>query len=295
MSKLLKLSVAALAVLAIALPTMAQDSKARTFSLKTKDVKGQVITETEEETGTNVVDLGGGALTQTTEELTLSTQTTEIVEVGENGQRTQARVGWTEHKTTTTVQDFGQEKPGEAAETEGAKKGASILWTMDKDKKWSSKVEKGDAEELKGETKKTKPFANPLVPERDVKLGEEWAPTEDELKEAFPPSDEMSITELKCTCKAEEVVKEGEKEYLKVTFSIEGKGKLANEQLGNPEFSIKNTGHYLWDIAEGRVSSVESEREMGFETEVETEMGKTTAKFTGTGKSKITMTYGKKD
>jgi hypothetical protein len=90
-------------------------------------------------------------------------------------------------------------------------------------------------------------------------------------------------------------VKEDGKEYLRVSFSIEGTGQLKDENLADPEFTIKNTGSFKWDIAESRVASVESEREMGFETEVATPQGNVAGKFTGTGKTTITMTYAMKE
>jgi hypothetical protein len=199
MGKLIKLSAAALLLCAVALPAIGQDSKARTVSLKTKDVKGQIVTESEEESATQKFDLGGGAAIQISDSVTVSKQSTENIEVGEDGRRTKARTSWPEYTITTTTQGFGENKPGDPVETEGAKKGAAILWTWDKEKKtWTGKLESGDAEEkdLKDELKKTVPFANPLIPERDVKVGEEWEPSADDLKAAFPPAENMTIKEL---------------------------------------------------------------------------------------------------
>jgi hypothetical protein len=298
MGKLIKLSAAALLLCAVALPAIGQDSKARTVSLKTKHVAGQIHTETEEESGTQKIELGGGVATRNTDTVTVKKKLTEVIEVGADGQITKARVTWESEKTTTTTQDFGEEKPGEPAETEGAKTGASILYTWNAEKKaWDATLEKGDAEEddIKKELKHTGPFLNPLIAERDVKIGEEWEPTEADMKKAFPPADNMEILEMKATCKAEEIVKEGEKEFLRVSFNIDIKGKLKDESMSDPEFTANNKGSFLWDIALGRAASVEAEQSMGFEAEVTTPQGKVAAKFEGTGKSIITITYAAKE
>src|SRR5687768_17088980 len=106
MGKLIKLSAAALLLCAVALPAIGQDSKARTVSLKTKHVAGQIHTETEEESGTQKIELGGGVATRNTDTVTVKKKLTEVIEVGADGQITKARVTWESEKTTTTTQDF---------------------------------------------------------------------------------------------------------------------------------------------------------------------------------------------
>lgn len=296
MSKLIKLSIAALAILAIALPAVAQEGKERTVSLKHKHAQGEIHTEDEEESGKQTIELGGGVATRISDEVSVKQKVTEVLEVDETGKITKARVTWKVDKTTTTMQDFGEEAPGDPTEADGAKKDAKILYTWNKEKKaWESKLENGDAEDsdIKKELKHQSPFTNPLIPGRDVKVGEEWVPSEEDLKAAFPTPETLEATTMKATCKAEEIVKEDGKELLRVSFVMEMGGKIKDESMDNPEFSGTNTGSYFWDIAESRVVRVEAEQVMAFEAEVTTPQGKIAAKFDGNGKSVIKMTYGK--
>lgn len=296
MSKLIKLSIAALAILAIALPAVAQEGKERTVSLKHKQAVGDIHTEDEEESGKQSIELGGGVATRTTDEVSVKQKVTEVLEVDADGKITKARVTWKVDKTTTTMQDFGEEKPGEPTEADGAKKDAKILYTWNKEKKaWESKLENGDAEEadIKKELGHQSPFSNPLVPDKDVNIGEEWTPTEESLKAAFPMPENLELKSMTATCKAEEIVKEDGKELLRVSFAMEMTGKIKDESMADPEFTGKNSGSYFWDIAEGRVARVEADQEMGFEAEVTTPQGKVAAKFAGSGKTVMKMSYSK--
>lgn len=285
---------AALMLCALALPTVAQDKKdERTFSLKTKDVKDQAITEKSKEYSEKVADIAGGMAQDKGWENEKTTKVTEILEVDENGKRTKARVKWTAYEGTEKSQKPGQTEPSAETKKESDLLDASILYTWNKEtKKWDAKLEKGDAEkdDVKKQLAKANPFLNPFVPERDVKLGEEWDADEAQLKELFTTA-EVEVSEAKAKCKATETGKEDGVEYVQVNFEITLKGKLLNDEIGSPEMEAKITGWYAWDIGNGRIAGMERKNEMGFDTVIATDDGDIPVKFTGTGSEEILITY----
>lgn len=298
MKSWMRLSMATLLLAALAVPTIAQESDkaARTFNLKEKFAKDQKVTETKEENNNTDVALEDGTVLESNSETETGTKVMEVLAVSEDGKITQARVRWTKGTTITEVTKLGQE-PTDPVEMDSELKGASILYTFNAEtKKWESKLEKGDAElkDVKKQLNKSDPFANAFIPNREVKLGESWEIDGDALKAMFSGDDSIELKEGSGTCKAEEVVKEGEVELLRVSFETKLKGKLKDENIGEPEITAGNKGSYFWDIKEGRIVRVNMENTGEFNATVQhPQAGALKLTVTIKGEAEMKQAYGK--
>ena len=267
------LPIAGLLALFMAVPSLAQDEKkdgteARKVMLKQKISKDLKVTEESGAETTQTVTLENGMVVQSQVETEYEVQITEYLEVAEDGTPTKLRVRWTESGSETVTSQMNQQGElveGEPVEEEGAHKGASILHTWNAEKKaWESTLEKGDKEasEVQKQLGKKDPLANPMMPNREVKVGEEWKADEQGLKDFFATPDGPKIKKAGGTLKAEEILEEDGVEYLRVSFDL----TLTLDAEGE-ELPVSNKGDYYFNIKEGRVVAVEME--MGAELENE--------------------------
>jgi hypothetical protein len=295
------LSVAGLLAFVLAVPGVAQESEkpeakeGRKVNLTEKYSKDLKITSESDAVSSSEVTLENGMVVQGTDETETEVQITEILEVADDGKVTKLRVRWTESTKVTESSQMGQ--PGEPVEEEGAHKGASILHTWNAEKKaWENKLEKGDkdADDVKKQLKKKDPLANPMIPNREVKVGESWKADEKALKEFFGNDDAITLSKAESTLKAEEIVKEEDVEYLRVSFEIKLTGNLNDDDIGKPELTMTNKGNYYFNIKESRVELVEMETEGSFSADVEDPaMGKMTLKVAIEGTRVMASEFGK--
>ena len=147
---------------------------------------------------------------------------------------------------------------------------------------------------MKKELGKKDPLFNAFIPNRDVKVGESWEPKEEDLKTMMGEDENVKLTKISATCKAEEIVKEDGKELLRVSLEIKITGEMQNENLGKPTIEATRTGAYFWDIKDGRVARVELKNEASFEAEVNNpQAGKMKLTITISGEETKTESYGK--
>ncbi|MEZ5993196.1 MAG: hypothetical protein R3E76_12710 [Planctomycetota bacterium] len=295
MMKWMQVSLTALLLSALAIPAMAQETteEARTVMLKESFKAGYSSTETAEESNTTEVS-AQEMVVQTETNTETETKITDVLEVNEKGKITKARIRWTEGTTTTEKVELGKE-PEDAVTVDSELTGASILYTWNAEKKaWEAKLEEGDADldDVKKQMKKTDPFVNPFVPDREVKIGESWDADAEGLKALFSGDEGIKLKAVTATCKAEEIVTEKEMEYLKVSIELTMTGELQDENIGKPEITATRKGHYLYDIAEGRIVSIELDSEGSFDAEVQTPQGKMALTVGIAGNEKRAITYG---
>ncbi|KAA0211044.1 hypothetical protein EDM80_12430 [bacterium] len=284
-------------------PAGAQDKPAaRKVLLKEKHAAGVVVTEKSVESmeGSITVSVGGQELQGAEQSKGTEETTTEEISVGEDGSLTEARVSYIKESKTKSEQKLGEPEFGEAVESKGDKEGVVILWKLDaKSGTWSAKIEKGeenkDAKAVVKVLRKKQPFANPMIPGKEVAVGESWEISEAALKEFMGDDDEMKVKEAKASCRLEEIIKKDGKEFAKVSFTISVLAQQANENLGDLDITMSNTGHYLFNIEAGRADSVEMNVEFSFEKDVETENGKLKVAYKGKGKQTHTFTWAKKE
>lgn len=294
------LPIAGLLALLMAVPSLAQDdakdsTKARTVMLKQKLTKDLKITTEEVGVSETNVALENGMVVQNKIEAESEVQVHEILEVAEDGTVTKFRVRWTHSETETVESAMGQE--GEPETAEGAHKGASILHTWNAEKKaWEGKLEKGDkdAGTVKKQLGKKDPLANPMIPNREVKVGESWKADEDALKDFFGGNEGLKLTKTEGTMKAEEILEEEGVEYLRVSFDLKFTGELQDENIGKPEITMVTKGSYYYDIAKGLVKAVEMENTGEFSADVEDpNMGKMKLSVNVEGERAMEDTWGK--
>ncbi|MBZ0136761.1 MAG: hypothetical protein K8I27_10350 [Planctomycetes bacterium] len=287
------LSIAGLLALTLTVPGLAQEAKpeARTVMLKQKLTKELKITDESTDVTTQTVTLTNGMVVQTQTETESQLQVTEILEVAEDGSATKVRVRWT-HGTTETIRSQmnqqGQLVEGEPVTEASPHKGASVLHTWNAEKKaWENTLEKGDKEASKVKKQLTKkdPLANPLIPNREVKVGDKWDADEQGLKDFFGSPDAPKVTKATGKLKAEEIVEEEGAEYLRVSFEI----VLTLDNMGK-DLDATSKGNYYFNIKEGRVALVEMEMGAALEDE-HPELGKLAIAIEGT--LAIEAAYGK--
>lgn len=294
----LKLSMATLLLAALVAPSIAQDSKAeeRTFLVKEKHEKGVKVREEHEESQETKVALEDGTVVETTTKTETETQVTEILAVSAEGKVSQGRVSWPKGTQVVEVVKLGEE-PADPVEMDIERKGASILYTFNAEtKKWEAKLEKGDEEldDVKKALKKAEPFANPFIPGREVKLGESWDADKDILKTMFASDESIELKEATGTCKAEEVVKEGELELLRISFEMKISGKLKDENIGTPDLAGVNKGSIFWNCKEGRAERIEMENSAEFVATVQhPQLGALKLTITISGSASAKFSYGK--
>ena len=300
--KIKLLGLAALAMLAcLVAPASAQEkAAARKVLIKEKYEVGMVITETGTETNqtTTTITVGAQTADKIEEEKEEKEKTTDIIALGEDGNISSGRISHVKSKKSHSEQDFGAAEMGEATVSTGDLEGAVIAWTWSADKKaWTGKLEKGDENAgTKKALAKKEPFKVPFIPNKDVAVGESWEIAEADLRAFFGDDDVMKVNEIKATCKAEEITAGKGGEMLKVSFVIDMKLTMQNEQLKNPDVTAKVTGHYMFNIGTSRCDSVELNPEMTFSGEAP---GRNGEKIPFTVKMKgqeiMTLTYSKKE
>ena len=279
------LPIAGLLALMMAVPSVAQEAKkedtkdttseARTVLLKQKSTKDLKITsEGGAVTNESVALAANGMVVQSKVEAEHEMQVTEILEVAEDGSVTKMRVRWTHIKTETVVSRMnqqGQLVEGEPEVAEGDHKGASILHTWNAEKKaWENTLEKGDkdASEVKKQLARKDPTANPMIPNREVKVGEEWKADEAAMKEFFASGDDATLVKAAGTLKAKEIIEREGVEYLIVSFTLEMTIEVGEEGAKH-EVPFTNKGEYAFNIKESRVVRVEMKSEAKVETSVD--------------------------
>lgn len=292
------LPIAGLLALMMAVPSLAQDDtkeEARKVLLKEKLTKDLKITEGSDAVTTQEVALENGMVVQGSTETESEISVMEFLEVSEDGTVTKYRKRWTYSEKETVASQMGQE--GEPVKETGKHKDASILFTWNAEKKaWEGKVEKGDkeADEVKKELAKKNPLANPMLPGREVKLGEEWKGEEEAMKDFFGQNEGLKLSKIESTFKAEEILEEEGVEYLRVSFNLDFTGELQDESIGKPEVKFTNKGSYYFNIKESRIEAVEMETTGGFSASVEDpNMGKMNLTVSIEGSREMAIAHGK--
>ena len=298
MKKVLTLSLAALMLGALAIPAYAQDkTEARKVMLKdTYKAQERRTEKSEEKNETNVKPKDQEIVLQNEVKTSSEVKVTDILEVNADGKPTSIRVRWTEGTETTEATSMGQ-PPADPVEADTEMKGVSILYTWNAEKKaYTSKLEEGDAEVsgVKKELSKSDPLFNAFIPGREVKVGESWEPKEEDIKKMMGEDENIKLTKVSATCKAEEIVKEEGVELLRVSLEISMTGELQNEDLGKPSLEATRSGSFFWNIKEGRFVRLEMENKGEFEAEVNhPQAGKMTLTVTVDGDETKTETIGK--
>ncbi|CAG0975771.1 hypothetical protein PLCT2_01610 [Planctomycetaceae bacterium] len=283
--KLKLMGIAAIVMIAcLVTPASAEEkTAARKVLVKEKNEAGLVISETGTETSqtTTTITVGGQTADKIEEDKEEKEKVTEVQSVNAEGHISGARVSYNKSKKSHAEQDFGAAELGEAAISTGDLEGAVIAWAFDAEKKaWSGKLEKG--EDNKGTKKaltKKEPFKVPFIPGKEVAVGETWEIADKDLRDFFADDEAMKVNEIKASCTAEEIIAGKGGECLKVTFVIDIKATLQNEDLKNPEVTAKITGHYMFNIGTSLCDSVELNSELSFSSEA-----------TGRGGEKIPFT-----
>jgi len=269
--KLLGLAALAIASLLVVPVSAEEKAAAKKVMLKEKYEAGLVITETGTETSqtTTTITVGEQSADKVEEDKEEKERVTEVQAVGADGHIGGARVSYNKSKKSHAEQDFGAAELGEAAVSTGDLEGAVIAWAFDAEKKsWSGKLEKG--EDNKGTKKvlaKKEPFKVPFIPGKEVAVGESWEIAEKDLRDFFGDDEAMKVSEITARCSADEIIAGKAGESLKVTFVIDIKANLQNEDLKNPEVTAKITGHYMFNIGTSLIDSVELNTELSFSGE----------------------------
>ncbi|MCB9892909.1 MAG: hypothetical protein H6839_00500 [Planctomycetes bacterium] len=299
MKKVLTMSLAALMLGALAMPAFAQDKKEEARSVLLKDTYKAMerrTEKTEDSNETNVKPKDQEMVLQNEKKTSNETKVIDILEVNADGKPTSIRIRWTEGTETTETTNMGQ-PPSDPVEEDSEMKGVSILFTWNADKKaYVGKLEEGDAElsGVKKELSKKDPLFNAFIPNREVKVGESWEPKEEDIKAMMGEDENVKLTKVSATCKAEEIVKEEGAELLRVSLEISMTGELQNEDLGKPTIEATRSGSFYWNIKEARVVRIEMENKAEFEAEVtHPQAGKMTLTVTVEGEEKMTETVGK--
>ncbi len=286
----------------IPVSAQAKVAGARKVTLKEKHEAGIVITEnsTENMDGKIAITVGGQQMDGSEQTKGVEETTTEILALGADGEVSEARVTYVKDANTKSEQKPGAKEVGDPVESKGDLEGVVIHWAFDATTKaWTSKLERSDPAQSESKDvlkalKKKQPFANPFIPGKEVAVGDAWEVTEAELKAFFGEGDDdFKVKEAKATCKLEEIVTVEGKEQAKVSFVINVSATGQNQNLGELDITMANTGHYMFDLTTSRTVSVEMNPEVSFEKEVETEQGKIKVGYKATGKEVKLFTYAK--
>lgn len=300
--KLMGLAALALASLLV-VPVSAQEkTAAKKIMLKEKHEVGIVVTEKSVETrdGKIKIAAGGNEMDGADLERGESESTTEILAVNAAGDISDGRVAHTKDRKKKSSQKPGEPEMGPEEESTGDMEGVTIRYTWsDETKGFAAKLEAGenakDTKDVLKALKKKQPFKAPFLTGKEVAVGETWEVAEAALREFIGEDDEGKITEVKATCKFEEIISDKTGEFAKVSFVMTLKGTFNDDNLGELEVSGKNEGHFLLNIAQGRITKVEMKSEMGFEKEVQSPQGNVKVTYKMTGSETKDFTFAKKE